>query len=346
MAKAASSRPGESYAPTMVDVALRAGVSTMTVSRALKEGGRVSKATREKIMVAVNDLGYVLDQSAGSLSSRKTGFVAAMVPSLNNSNFADTARGITDELESTGLQLLLGYTDYTVEKEEKLIEAMLRRRPEGIILTGGAHTERARRLLKNAGVPVVETWELPAKPIDQVVGFSNEEAMGLLVKTLAKKGYHKFGYIGGTTSRDTRGSQRREGFIRAIEELGLPTGRLVSFGVPPISIEQGGQAVVSMLERWPDTEAVLCVSDLSAFGALMECKRRGMRVPQDIAIAGFGDYEVAAFCHPGITTVNVDCYGIGRQAARRLIQIIRGGEKQHQQEIVLTGYRVVEREST
>jgi len=126
MAKAASSKPGESHAPTMVDVALRAGVSTMTVSRALKEGGRVSKATREKIMVAVNDLGYVLDQSAGSLSSRKTGFVAAMVPSLNNSNFADTARGITDELESTGLQLLLGYTDYTVEKEEKLIEALLR----------------------------------------------------------------------------------------------------------------------------------------------------------------------------------------------------------------------------
>ncbi|TIN15557.1 MAG: LacI family DNA-binding transcriptional regulator, partial [Mesorhizobium sp.] len=177
----------------------RAGVSTMTVSRALREGSRVSKATREKIMAAVNDLGYVLDQSAGTLSSRKTGFVAAMVPSLNNSNFADTARGITDELESTGLQLLLGYTDYTVEKEEKLIEAMLRRRPEGIIVTGGAHTERARRLLNNAGIPVVETWELPSKPIDQVVGFSNEEAMRLLVKTLARKGYRKFGYIGGTT---------------------------------------------------------------------------------------------------------------------------------------------------
>ncbi|MBZ9672645.1 LacI family DNA-binding transcriptional regulator [Mesorhizobium sp. B3-2-1] len=346
MAKAVSSKSVESHAPTMADVAERAGVSAMTVSRALKEGSRVSKTTREKIMAAVNDLGYVLDQSAGTLSSRKTGFVAAIVPSINNSNFADTARGITDELESTGLQLLLGYTDYTIEKEERLIEAMLRRRPEGIILTGGAHTERARRLLASVGIPVVETWELPVRPIDQVVGFSNEEAMGLLVKTLARKGYRKFGYIGGTTSRDTRGSQRREGFVRAIEELGLPPGRLVSFGVPPISIEQGGQALVSMLERWPDTEAVLCVSDLSAFGALMECKRRGLQVPKDIAIAGFGDYEVAAFCHPGITTVNVDCYGIGRQAARRLIQIIRGDEKKRDQEIVLTAYRVVEREST
>ena len=173
----------------MADVAERAGVSAMTVSRALKEGSQVSKATREKIMAAVNELGYVLDQSAGSLSSRKTGFVAAIVPSINNSNFADTARGITDELESTGLQLLLGYTDYSIEKEEKLIEAMLRRRPEGIILTGGAHTDRARAgMLESAGIPVVETWDLPAKPIDQVVGFSNEEAMGLLVKTLASQG--------------------------------------------------------------------------------------------------------------------------------------------------------------
>ena len=100
-----------------------------------------------------------------------------------------------------------------------------------------------------------------------------------------------------------------------------------------------------MLERWPDTEVALCVSDLSAFGALMECKRRGMRVPEDIAIAGFGDFEIAAYCHPRITTVNVDCYGIGRQAARKLIQSIRGEGNGLAQEITLTSYRVVERES-
>jgi LacI family transcriptional regulator, gluconate utilization system Gnt-I transcriptional repressor len=340
------SKPSDYQAPTMADVARRAGVSTMTVSRALRKDGRVSEETRRRIVAAVNELGYVLDQSAGSLSSGKTGFVAALIPSINNSNFADTARGITDELEKAGLQLLLGYTEYTMEKEEQLVEAMLRRRPEGIILTGGNHTQRARQLLENAAIPVIETWELPPNPIDQVVGFSNEEAMALLVRTLAAKGYRKFGYIGGTTSRDTRGSQRRAGFVRAIEELGLPQGRLVSFGVPPISIEQGGQAVVSMLERWPDTEIVLCVSDLSAFGALMECLRRGMRVPEDVAIAGFGDFEIAAYCHPRITTVNVDCYGIGRLAASRLVRIIKGEEQDSGQEMILTSYKVIEREST
>ncbi len=330
--------------PTMADVAEQAGVSTMTVSRALKKDGRVSQKTRDRILEAVNRLGYVLDQSAGALSSGRTGFVAALVPSINNSNFSDTARGITDGLEGSGLQLLLGYTDYATDKEEMLIESMLRRRPEGIILTGGSHSDRARHLLETSAIPVVETWELPDHPIDHVVGFSNSQVMGQLVRELAAKGYRKFGYIGGTTARDTRGSLRRAGFLKAVEELGLPPGRVISFGVPPISIEQGAHAIVNMLERWPDTEVVLCVSDLSAFGALMECQRRGLKVPGDIAIAGFGDYEISAFCHPRITTVNVDCYGIGRFAAEKLLQAIRG-ETTSDNEITLTNYRVVMRES-
>jgi LacI family gluconate utilization system Gnt-I transcriptional repressor len=201
-------------------------------------------------------------------------------------------------------------------------------------------------MLENAGIPVIETWDLPANPIDQVVGFSNEEAMRLLIKTMAGRGYRKFGFIGGTTTRDSRGEQRRNGFIRALQELGLPPGRIASVGVPPITMEQGRHAVAYLLERWPDTEIIACVSDLSAFGALMECKRRGLTVPEDIAIAGFGDYEVAAFSYPGITTVNVDCYGIGKQAALRLIELVKGDAINRHAEIILTNFKVVERGST
>jgi LacI family transcriptional regulator, gluconate utilization system Gnt-I transcriptional repressor len=332
--------------PTMADVARHAGVSSMSVSRALKDGSLVSEATRERIFKAIDELGYVIDLSAGSLSSKRTGFVAAIIPSINNSNFSDTARGITDQLEQTGLQLLLAYNEYSVEREEKLIEAMLRRRPEGIILTGGIHTDRARRMLENSGIPVVETWDLPQSPIDQVVGFSNEQAMSMLVKALAAKGYRKFAYVGGTTERDTRGNQRRAGFQAAIAEQKLPQGRVVSFGVPPISMEQGAQAMGVVLEQWPDTEVVVCVSDLSAFGALMECHRRGLSVPGDIAIAGFGNYEVAACCHPRITTVDIECYEIGRQAALSLIRTIQEPANPARREQVLTNIRVIEREST
>jgi LacI family transcriptional regulator, gluconate utilization system Gnt-I transcriptional repressor len=120
---------------------------------------------------------------------------------------------------------------------------------------------------------------------------------------------------------------------------------VISFGVPPISMEQGGQALVEMLVNWPDTEVVICVSDLSAFGAIMECQRRGMKVPGDIAIAGFGNYEIAECCHPRITSVDVDCYNIGRQAARQLHISIKGDEAADTPPVMLTQYRVIERES-
>ncbi|MBG1233287.1 LacI family DNA-binding transcriptional regulator [Aestuariivirga litoralis] len=332
----------------MSDVARKAGVSTMTVSRALKDGASIAEETRERIKRAVDELGYVLDQSAGSLSSKRTGFVAALIPSINNSNFADTARGLTDALKGTGLQILLSYTDYSVEKEEELIESMLRRRPEAIVVTGGKHTERGRRLLENAGIPVIETWDLPAKPIQHVVGFSNAEASAALVRYLHKQGYRKIGFIGGTTNRDTRGADRRMGYERAMAELGLKETRVISFGTPPISMKQGGEALAKLIEQWPEVEAAICVSDLSAFGALMECQKRKWAVPKRVAIAGFGDFEISSCSYPTITTVGVHCYDIGRRAGELLMRAIEGERtgKPTAPDTVITRYEVIAREST
>jgi LacI family transcriptional regulator, gluconate utilization system Gnt-I transcriptional repressor len=334
--------------PTMTDVAERAGVSAMTVSRALRNGSSIAPETRLRIMQAVEELGYVLDQSAGSLSSKRTGFIAAVVPSINNSNFADTTRGLTDALAETGLQILLGYTDYSVEKEEQLIESMLRRRPEGIVVTGGRHTGRARRLLEQARIPVIETWDLPANPVKHLVGFSNAEASAALVRHLFAKGYRNIAFIGGTTNRDTRGADRRMGYEAAIAELGIGPGRVMSFGTPPISMQQGGEAVVRLVEQWPEVDAAICVSDLSAFGAVMECARRGWPVPKRIAIAGFGDFEVARCCFPSITTISVDCYTIGLQAGGLLLRAIEADRlgRPAPAETVITRYSVVAREST
>lgn len=334
--------------PTMSDVARKAGVSTMTVSRALRDGASIASETREKIMKAVEELGYVLDQSAGSLSSKRTGFVAALVPSLNNSNFADTARGLTDALQGSGLQLLLGYTDYSIEKEDELIESMLRRRPEAIVVTGGKHTLRGRKLLENAGIPVIETWDLPPKPVCHVVGFSNAEAAETLVKHLFGRGYRKIGFIGGTSNRDTRGADRRLGYERAMAALGLNDTRIISFGTPPISMKQGGEALARLVDQWPDVEAAICVSDLSAFGALTECQRRNWHVPKRIAIAGFGDFEISSCSHPTITTVSVKSYDIGRQAGELLLRAIEGERSRTPTaaETILTEYEVIAREST
>jgi LacI family transcriptional regulator, gluconate utilization system Gnt-I transcriptional repressor len=335
------------FVATMSDVARLAGVSTMTVSRALRGGASIAADTRERIMKAVDELGYVLDRSAGSLSSKRTGFVAALLPSLNNSNFADTARGLTDTLQPSGLQLLLGYTDYSIEKEEELIESMLRRRPEAIVVTGGKHTARGRKLLENSGIPVIETWDLPPEPVGHVVGFSNAEAAEALVRYLYDKGFRKIGFIGGTSNRDTRGADRRLGYERAMAALGLKDTRIISFGTPPISMKQGGEALVRLVEQWPDVEAAICVSDLSAFGALTECQRRKWPVPQRIAIAGFGDFEISSCSHPSITTVGVNCYDIGRQSGALLLRAIAGERSSLPiaAETIVIDYGVIARDS-
>ncbi len=311
--------------PTMTDVAIKAGVSPMTVSRAFKPGSLVNDQTRARIHAAAEELGYVLDSTASSLRSQKTDFVAVTIPSINNANFADTVGALTEGLKPRGLQILLGYTNYDVEEEERLIEQLLRRRPQALVVTGGQHTARTRRLLENAHVPVIETWDLPSTPVDHVIGFSNAQAVQVMVDHFVEKRLTRIAFIGGDVDRDTRGLDRRRGFIAAMQRHGLDATRLIAAGPPPISMREGAEAMVHLLETAPDTEAVICVSDLSAFGALSACQRRGIAVPDQISIAGFGNYEVGAICVPSITTIDPSPSEIGRRAAELLCRVLDSG---------------------
>jgi LacI family gluconate utilization system Gnt-I transcriptional repressor len=310
--------------PTMADVAKATGVSPMTVSRAFKHDSSVSETTREAILKAAEDLGYVFDATASTLRSQKTNFVAVTIPSINNANFAETVGGLTEGLKARGLQILLGNTEYDIHEEERLIEQLLRRRPEAIVVTGGKHTDRSRRLLANAGIPVIETWDLPSDPLGHVVGFSNADAVRGMVDHFVTQGYTRIAFIGGDADRDTRGTDRRAGFIAAMQAHGLDTSRLIAAGAPPISMREGADAMAQLLTTLPDTEAVICVSDLSAFGALSECQRRGIAVPQQIAIAGFGDYEIGAVCVPSLTTINPHPREIGAQTAALILAVLDG----------------------
>ncbi len=309
---------------TMKDVAKAAGVSVMTVSRSFKADASVNAKTRAQIRAVAEELGYVLDSTAANLRSQRSDFVAVTIPSLNNANFADTVSAISEVLSQSGMQVLLGYTNYDIHAEERLIEQLLRRKPEAIVVTGGRHTPRGRKLLENSGIPVVETWDLPQDPVAHVAGFSNARAMDPLVGHLADTGRRRIAFIGGDADGDTRGVDRRRGFVQAMEARDLDPTRLIPAGQPPISMLQGAQAMAQLLADMPDTEAVVCVSDLSAFGALTECARRGVRVPEDIAIAGFGAYEIAGICVPRITTVNPHPGLIGKRAAELLLMTLRG----------------------
>ena len=332
---------------TMQTIADLAGVSAMTVSRALKTDALVSRETRERVLAVVRRTGYLPDATARVFATRRSGFVAVLMPALNHSNFADTLHGMSEVFDAAGLQMLLGDTRYMLSREESLIAELLQRRPEAIVLTGGVHTARSRRMLTNAAIPIVETWDLPAEPLGSVVGFSNREAGAAMARYLHTRGRRRIGYIGGATSRDARGAQRRTGFLSAMRELGLPRARTVGVGKPPSSMSQGAEGLELMLSQWPDTDAIVCVSDLLAFGVLSECQRRGIDVPGQIALAGFGDFEVARVCHPRLTTIAVDCRGIGRLAAEialRALEAKKRGETPKPETMILET-RIIERET-
>ena len=307
---------------TMRDVARVAGVSRMTVSRALKKDSPISSGTRARILQVVREMNYVPDQMAGSLTTKKSGFVAVLVPSLNNLHFAETVQALTHELEGIGQQILLGYTDYSAEREEQLIETMLRRRPEAIVLSYDGHTDRSVRLLSEAQVPVIELWERPEEPIAHTVGFSNSAAAGEMTRALLKRGYRNIAFVGEGEDDWTRGAARRKGFVAAMEQAGLSAHRLLMIGKPPLSIQDGAAAVPQLLAQYPDTDCIFCVSDLPAFGALTALKSMGLDVPKEIGVVGFGNFEVSRFASPTLTTVIVDPSAIGLATGKVIADLL------------------------
>lgn len=306
----------------MTDIARAAGVSPMTVSRAFRDDASVGKETRARILRIADDLGYVFDARASNLKSQKTGFVALTVPSIDNANFAATVQAMSGELAGAGLQILLGYDQYSTTEEERLLENLLRRRPEAVVVMGGEHTRRTRRMLQSAGVPVIEIWDLPAQPIAHVVGFSNAACMHMLVDHLVTRGARRIAFIGGDIDDDSRGVERRRGFVAAMEGYGLDPTRLMPVG-GPATMARGAMAADALLERHPDTEAIVGVSDLAAFGALTASQRRGLSVPGDIAIAGFGAFEIASVSLPTLTTIDPHATEIGRHAGQLIADILR-----------------------
>ncbi len=309
----------------MRDVAEAVGVSPMTVSRAFKDDKSVNQETRLRIQSEAKRLGYVYDSTATAFRTQKSGFVAVTLPSINNANFADTYRGLTTKMDGGGVQLLLGATNYRVEKEEELVRQLLTRNPEALVMTGGHHTKATRDLIAARGLSVIEMWDLPEKPLGHSVGFSNADAMALIVEHLAATGRTKLAFVGASKGADSRGAERRAGAVAAAERLGLPPIEMIDAGPAPVSMRHGAARIEALGQgAVAQFDALVCVSDPVAFGALCACRRLGLSVPEDIAITGFGQFEVALVSEPRITTVDVGARRIGEAVADMLEAIFAG----------------------
>ena len=319
----------------------------MTVSRVISDPQLVLPATREKVAKAIADLGYVPDRAAGSLSSRRTGFIALMLPTLTNSNFASVAHGLTEILREADYHLLIAYTEYDMVEEERQLRNLLARRPEAIIITGATHSREAGKLLLAADVPIVEVADLPSRPIGHVIGFSNYEVGRTTARYLIGKGFRRIGAVGASIEGeviDHRGEQRMRGFVDELRYAGLPTDAVLRHGKAPLSYDHGVSAIAALLDKTPELEAVFAVSDLSAVGVVMESQRRGIVVPDQLSVVGFGDFEVGRIINPPLTTVHVDFAGLGRRTGQALLELL-GSEENAPPVRIDVGLQIIERQS-
>ncbi len=328
-------------APTLIDVAKVAGVSPITVSRALNQPDRVSEKARAKVAAAVEKTGYLPNMLAGSLATQTSRLVALIVPTVANPIFAETVRAITETLEQAGYQTLLGLSGYSEEQEQDLLEAILCRRPDGIILTGLNHTDISRTRLKAAAIPIVETWDLGNDPLDALVGFSHVDVGRAVAEYLLNQGHRRFVAI---SADDQRAENRLSGFLEALNQAGLKPEAVEQLETPA-RFSQGRQAFARLLDQGIQAEAVYCSSDTLAQGVMTEARARGIDIPGQMALIGFGDLDFAAHTLPTLSSVQINGAEIGHRAAQHLLQTMTAEHPPTEPVTIDVGFQIVKRDS-
>jgi LacI family transcriptional regulator, gluconate utilization system Gnt-I transcriptional repressor len=330
---------------TLRDVAELAGVAMITASRAINTPGQVSAATLARVREAVAKTGYVPNMLAGGLASSRSRLIAAVVPTIVGPVFLETIQSLTESLAASGYQLMLGQSGYSGSREDALLDAIIGRRPDGIVLTGIVHSEDGRRRLVASGIPVVETWDLTPNPIDMLIGFSHERIGAVVVEHLVARGKRRLAAL---TGDDERALRRKAGFVEAAHAKGLTSDSLD--GLPtgivraPTTVGMGRTALLDLLARHPDVDAIFCSSDLLALGVLIEAQVQGIAVPDRLAVVGFGDLPLARDLHPALTSVRIDGTSIGRLAARLIVDRAEG--RPVVERIVDIGFSIVPRASS
>lgn len=307
---------------TLAAVAAQAGVSTMTASRALNRPDRVSDDVRLRVGDAVAALGYVPNRAARALASSQSNVIVVLVPSLSNFVFNAVIDGIQQVVDKANYQLLIGNTRYSDAEEEKLLSIYLQSNPMGILLSGLTHSPRVEQLLATSGVPIVSMMDLATNPRQLSVGFSQHEAGRTMTRYLIDKGHKRIGFIG--AQLDERTLSRAAGYRQAMADAGLADARLELMVADASSIALGAELLGRMLAQVPDCEAIFCCNDDLAHGAIYQCQRRGIAVPQQLAICGFNDLPASAWMKPSVTTISTPRYRIGYEAASLLRHAIAG----------------------
>lgn len=307
---------------TLADVARAAGVSPITVSRALRGERAVDQQLVERVQAAADQLGYVPDPAARALASRHGSHVAVLIPLLSNALFVDLIEAVQRALRPAGFQILIGITHYDEAEEEQLLREQLLHRPAGVIVTGLERSAAARELIARSGVPCVHVMEAAAAAGTYCVGFSQQAAGAAVTRHLLARGRRHIAFA--AAQLDARTLQRREGWRQALAEAGLTGAAPEILDPSPSSLGLGGQMLAQIRAHHPEVDAIFFCNDDLAQGALLAALRLGVRVPEDLAVVGFNDLTGSDQMLPPLSTVRTPRSAIGDEAARMLLALMRG----------------------
>lgn len=328
-------------AVTMQSVARAAGVSPMTVSNTFRYPERVQEETRRRVREVAAELGYIPNHVAGNLASGQSRVIGAVIPSIKNSSFYKYVCGMQDAAAEDGYELVLKLAD-TKRQETAAIRTFIGLRVAGLTLVGKEHEDHAVDLLRKTGMPVVETW-VHRDPLDMAVGYSSAAATQAMVDHLVAAGRRRMGFVGYSGDVAGRYIERLPAFEERMREHGLAPD-LCHLADEADGFGAGPKALDALHRMDGSIDALLCPTDIVAAGVLFECGRRGWSVPERLAVAGWGDYEIASEISPQITTVQPNAYEMGRTAIDMVVARASGLESWTR--LTDTGFEIIARAST
>ncbi|MFY9995335.1 MAG: LacI family DNA-binding transcriptional regulator [Leclercia sp.] len=305
---------------TLDDVATLAGVTKMTVSRYLRTPEKVKPETAARIASVIAEVGYQPDPDNPAVSSQATPRIGVLIPSFNNQIFADVLAGIESVTTTHGYQTLVVNYDYDSQREEEQIATVLALNVKALLLTESVHTLRAEKYLKAAKIPVAEVMGLSTNPDRINVGFDNYRAGFDMTNMLLASGKKQIIYFGSMS--DIRDEQRYAGYCQAMSEAGREVGRIAPNKVSSVMIGTGMMTLARQMYK--EMDGILCTNDDLAVGVLQECIASGIKVPQEMAIAGFHGLEIGQIITPRLASVLTPRVEMGKVATEILIKKIKG----------------------
>ncbi|WP_233837380.1 LacI family DNA-binding transcriptional regulator [Paraburkholderia sp. ZP32-5] len=306
------------------DVARAAGCSASTVSRVLRTPHVVRDEVAQRVLAAVRKLGYTPNNAARALRSRRSRMIGAVLPTLEHAIYARLANALETQLATEGYSLIVTTSGFDAHKELEQTQLMIERGAEGVVLVGDAHERALYEFLSLRNVPYINTYVYTPQATHPCVGFDNNRTARQVTEYLLSLGHTEIAMLTGVRKDNDRVRARIEGVEETLREHGLTIAqeRIIE---GPYSITAGRNGMRKLLNLSVRPEAVICTSDILAFGCLAECMAAKIEVPRELSITGFDDLDFAAHLNPPLTTMQVPAAEMGAQAGRFLVDMLEGG---------------------